>query len=188
MSDLIPYHPSIQRIINNIGKTTVERAKQMYLGNVLPTDISEFLEIDITELGYLCFGLDRSGEHPNSWFHIKKTHPISSVYTYSVVKPVVLKQSEMMLVNLISNNLTRMTEEKKDLDMDELSKAAGMVEKLDKIVRLEEGKITENVEITAGFSLREIANGKKLDDVDNKSDSDNDSIEAEYSPLNNPGD
>jgi len=172
-------HPTIQAIHQKYSAVKLKTAQQFYFGGVLPTDISESLEIDMTDLGYLCFGMDRSGGSPDTWYSQMQARPTDSITTYTSVKPLLLKKSEMNLMKLINNSTEEMVEENKTMDMDEMSKAVGMIEKIDKIGRLEEGKATENIEISAGFSLRDIANGKQIEEpVD-----DDDTIDAEFNPL-----
>lgn len=150
MSDLIT---TIRQKYSDI---TLDRARHLYFSGVSPTDISESLDIDIEDLGYLCFGPNRKGTLSTCWYAEKKTRPELSVHTYQVVKPTIMKQSEMRLMEVINRSTDHLIESDEILDLDDMSKAMGMVEKIDKITRLEENKATENIEVHQSFTLRDI--------------------------------
>ena len=180
-------HPIIRTIHEKYSSTKIRTAQQFYFGGILPTDISETLDMDMEDLGYLCFGIDRTGRSPDTWHHQMLERPADSITTYTSVKPLLLKKSEMNLMKLINDSTEEMVEKDEKLDMDDMSKAVGMIEKMDKIGRLEEGKATENIEISAGFSLRDIANGKQIEEPPTPSPQEvdeSDIEDAEYNPLN----
>ena len=171
----------MQHIITKVGKHKIDRAKQLYLGGIAPSDISEMLDMDLNDLGYMVFGMDATGNDASCWYAIKKSRPSGSIYTYSKIKPVLLKQTEMKLAEMIDNSAQKMLESQSESDdplsLDDMSKAAGIMEKFDKITRLEEGSATEIIDTGAGYSLRDIINGEIID-------SDVDSSDIEEVPFN----
>ena len=140
-----------------------EKARHLYYGGFFVTEIVETLDIDINELGLAVFGADGTGLSEDTWAYKKLHRPVASVVSYEKVKTLALRKPEAKLVQGITRRLEKMEDNNsfEDMDMDDLSKAVSMVEKLDRIGRLEEGKATQHIaQERRTFSLREIAEGE----------------------------
>ena len=139
-----------------------DQARQMYYSGIFVTEIVEALNLDINELHRFVFGKDGLGTAHNCWAHLKLHRPRSSAVTYEKVKPFILKSTEFKLLNRIRASVDDMETNDTLLDMDDMSKAMGMVERIDKITRLEEGKATAITETTKRtFTLRDIQDARK---------------------------
>lgn len=152
-----------------------EVAKDMYFSNIPPTDIARELNIDINDLGHKVFGYDKSGNDPECWFQQRKKLDPRAFTHYIKTKGYVLTMAESRLVQKIVESAYTLPDE--SLNLDDMSKAVEIVSKLDKIGRLEKGEATENIQIDAGFTLRDIQNGKQI--------SEDDVIDAEYREESN---
>lgn len=140
-----------------LSGSTILVAKQLYFAGIFVTDICEELNICVNDLGREVFGADGTGNDPSCWASQKLYRPFSSPVTYEIVKPTLLKKVEFQILNRIRASVTDMEENDELFNIDECSKAMGMVERLDKITRLEEGKPTVHLASEhRTFTLREI--------------------------------
>lgn len=150
------------RPLNPLKGKRRKQAEQLYYAGIFVTDIVESLHIDISDLGREVFGPDGSGNHPECWAYKKLHRPLSSPITYEVVKPVLLKKVEFQIFNRVRASIDDMEQRDELLDMDEMNKAVSMIEKLDKITRLEEGKPTQHIESEhRTYTLREIIDRRR---------------------------
>ena len=149
----------------------------MYYSNVYVTEIVEQLRLDISDLTQWVFGADGTGTSKQCWAYRKIHRPPSSAVSYEKVKPIIMKSTEFKLLNRIRASVDDMEKNSDTMDMDDMSKAMGIVERLDKITRLEEGKATAITETTRKtYTLRDIGDMRSNDD----------SIEdAEYKDVDN---
>ena len=144
----------------------LEQAKLMYFASIHPKDISQELKIPLDELGLYIFGKDKSGHSPDCWLQQKKEankdNPIS-LYQYQAVKSHILTHIEAQLIAKMKQSAQHLLGDDEPLSLSELSTAINVVEKLDKITRLENGEATQHVQITTGVTLRDIANGTPIE-------------------------
>lgn len=149
-----------------------KQARHMYYQGFYVSDIVEHLNVDIDELGFYVFGSDGTGKALTCWSHIKLHRPPASLVSYTELKPIVLKSAEAKIFNRIAATAEQWIKEDRVFSADEMSKAMSIIEKMDKISRLEEGKITSRMEVVKRtFSLRELEQGvidEDIEDVDFK--------------------
>ena len=70
--------------------------------------------------------------------------------------------AESKMAKIIVRSVDRLDAREEDLDLDQISTAVGVLEKIDKLGRLERGEATERVEVDQGFTLRDIKNGARI--------------------------
>lgn len=155
------------------------KAREMYYAGIYVTEIVEHLNLDLEELTRYVFGADGQGTAKDCWAFIKLHRPRSSAVTYERVKPFILKGLEFKLLNRIRASADEMEKDNRTLDIDEMNKAMSVVERLDKITRLEEGKATAIQEVNKKtYSLRDIT-AQVLENEDDIED-------AEYTEVDSP--
>lgn len=137
-----------------------QQARHLFFANIYVTEIIDHLQLhptDIQNLTLLAFGPDGSGTDPNCWAYKRNNRPKSSPTTYEKVKPLLLKETEYKLMNRVRASVDAMEETNQLLSLSDMDKAVNMIERLDKITRLEEGKATEHIATISSYSLRDIA-------------------------------
>lgn len=158
-------------------------ARHMYYSGISVKDISEELDLPINELGLLIFGFDKTGNDPECWYRIKKDRNQNSFVTYRKVKGFLLSEAEAAIGQKVAISAVAISEDPAPLSLADTKIATEIMEKLDKMGRLERGEATEHVRVDQGMTLREIKNGVRIDAQDEEDD---DTIEAEYSPIATP--
>lgn len=140
----------------------LEKAKHMYFSDIIVTDIASELGIPINTLGLMIFGADKSGNSPTCWYNERKRVDPKSITTYKAVKPYLLTMAESSLTDKIVKSVDSLARNKEDLDLDQISTAVGVLEKIDKLGRLERGEATDIISVEQGYTLREIQNGARI--------------------------
>lgn len=144
------------------------KARHMYFSGISPADISEAMDIPTDRLKKAILGTDFTGTDADCWFRLRSEANPNSFVTYRKIKEFVLTEAEKNLAQAV----VKSSAELDNLDIDGMSKAVGMIEKLDKVTRLERGEVTEHIQVADGFSLRDIINGQPM------------TVEAEYKEMN----
>lgn len=135
-----------------------KKAMHMYFSGILAIEIAQYLNVEMSELSTYVYGEDGRGMHPNCWCYQMQSRPNVSVVSYQEVKPYVLKHTEALLIEKVRKSVDELHKDNIPLSMDDMDIATKMIERIDRITRLEEGKATEHVAIQhKTFSLREIA-------------------------------
>lgn len=119
------------------------RAKLLFFAGYLPTEISEFLKVDVDELNMLIFGPDRHGTHQKCWHVLRKQLDPTSIIAFIGAKVDVLEKTAGVALNLLKTNLERLAKDEVELSVDDMSKIAKVFADMDKITRLEKGEATE---------------------------------------------
>jgi hypothetical protein len=148
----------IELEIQKLDRKTKESARLYYLGNYEMFDICEKLNINMDTLRFYIFGEDGSGSNEHCWFQIKKQLNPLSVSTYLKDKQIVLDKTAGIALNILNENLRRVQQTLLDnpdevLSMDDMSKLAGIVVNMDKMVRLESGRATDIIDNIAHMSV-----------------------------------
>lgn len=165
MSEFIPRVSGEQKLSD---PKIAKEARLMYYSGVLPVEIAQVLKIPFAELKDRIFGKDGKGLAKNCWYQLKKKRgdfytekdgrQVESVPGYEKVKYYLLKQTEARLLRMVERSLDELEQSKTTLyDIDAIKKALETYAKLDGILRLEEGKPTERIEISHGLTLREVS-------------------------------
>ena len=159
LCDSLPDSPYPIQPLPLVGKLK-EKAMHLYYQGIFPTEIIELLNIRFDDLALAVFGADRTGNHPDCWAYKKLCRPSVSIVSYEKVKSIALRKPEAKLVAGITRKLQQMEDNNAfvNMDMDDMSKAVSMIEKLDRVGRLEESKATQHIASERRtYSLREIA-------------------------------
>lgn len=145
------------------NKELRRQARQLFFAGIYVTEIMEGLQLaDQAELMRYVMGEDGRGIDPQCWMYQRSQRPRSSAVTYERVKPFLLKSVEFKFLNRVRASIDAMEEKDELLAMADMERAVGIVERLDKITRLEEGKATEHIATTrTSYSLRDLARMKE---------------------------
>lgn len=139
------------------------QARHLFMAGIFVTEICETLDVSRDELGVLAFGADGTGQSPSCWAYQRLERPASSAVTYERVKPFLLKTVEARFINRVRASILALEESNTLLNMQDMSRAVDVVEKLDRITRLEEGKATEHIAQTrTTFTLRELERSRHV--------------------------
>lgn len=128
------------------------------MAGVTPSNISKLTNIPMSELNLLIMGEDRLGTDPNTWY-AKRNGTVDEVVVAASLERLdfTLKctglASAILHDSLASLN-SQIKEGGRTLTVKEMESMSSIVEKLDKIVRLEKGSPTEIVS-RAGLSVDE---------------------------------
>lgn len=150
----------------------------MYLSGYLVDEICIKLNLNLKDVNSWVFGNDGKGTASNCWLVTKSQVDDCSIAAYVLNKQDVFERTTGLALKCLTKSLHRLNErinEGQDLDVDEISKIAGVVEKMDRIGRLEAGEATTIIHNT-GLSperIREIINNDPISDV----------VEVQYTEL-----
>lgn len=151
-----------------------KQAMAMYMSDdFFPTEIAEYLGVDINELGEFVFGRDKSGTNPSCWKAKKDRGEVPRyIQVYERVKPLYLKKTEKKTLDITNKLLDKIANDPdlfEEMGTRDLKNLIDSMEKIDRISRLEEGKATSHVasERTT-FTLRDILNknSNNIEDAD----------------------
>lgn len=134
-----------------------EQIRWMYLGSHEITDISAKLNIEIDTVRFLVFGLDGTGKDKGCLYQEKKSMGNAAIVDYLMDKAQKFEKICGTAANILAKTLMNLQVEVdngKELTMDEMSKLAGIITSMDKIIRLESGLATETIEYK-GLSMAE---------------------------------
>ena len=145
--------------IPKLGKRDYEKAQSLYFCGRTVEEICTVLKCDPETIRFFVFGIDGDGKDKTSWFSIKKKMNSSLMSLYLVDKIGVLEQTCGIGLEILNKSLVNLRDRLNDPDqdpltIDEMSKLAGVVVSMDKMVRLESGLATEITE-HMGMSIAE---------------------------------
>ena len=151
----------------------------MYFSDFTPTDIEGHLSIPLNQIRSIIFGEDQTGNDPLCLFQLKRDmedEGKTSVKIYERMKDSIILSAEASLIRSINRSIHNLAG-KDSMELDDITKAVTMYEKIHKIRRLEQGEVTEVIGVdTSGFSMREILiEQRKINPI----------LDAEYSDLSN---
>lgn len=141
-----------------LAKADVDKAYRFYMAGVTPSNIAKLTGIPSQELQKLIMGDDFSGKELTCW-NAKRNGVVDEVVVAASLERLdfTLKctglASAVLHESLASLNLS-VKEGGRTLTIKEMESMASIIEKLDKIVRLEKGSPTEIVS-RAGLSVEE---------------------------------
>lgn len=136
-------------IVQKITNKQRGQIRWMYLANYELTDICAKMNLDVDTVRLLVFGLDGTGKDKSCLHYEKKGMSAAAITSFIMDKVAVLDKITGTATNILAKALDNLHAEVlqgKELSVDEMSKIAGIVTSLDKIVRLESGMATETVE------------------------------------------
>jgi len=135
--------------IQKLTKAQKDQVRYLYLGNYEASDIATKLNVEIETVRFMIFGEDGTGKNSSSLFSIKKGMSSSAISSFLIDRAAILDRIAGTVTNIISKSLSdlqiEVLEKGKELNMGELKTLTDILTNLDKIVRLETGKATENV-------------------------------------------
>lgn len=136
----------------------VDKAKRFYMGGVSVPNIIRLCSIPVDELNLLVMGADGSGKDPNCWHANKVGLTDEVVIAASLERLDFTLKCTGLASAVLHESLSSLNQQVKDggrvLTIKEMESMTNIVEKLDKIVRLEKGSPTEIVS-RAGLSVEE---------------------------------
>ena len=136
-------------MIQKMSNKQREQIRWMYLAGYELTDICSKMNLDTDSVRLLVFGLDGTGKDSTCLYHERKHASSAAITAFIMDKVVVLDKITGTATNILAKSLDNLYKEVidgKELSVDEMSKIAGIVTSLDKIVRLESGMATETME------------------------------------------
>ena len=140
--------------IQKLSNKQREQIRWMYLADYQITDIVSKMNLDMNTVRMIIFGLDGAGKD-KSCVHFEKKHASSAIVTaFLMDKASVLDGIAGVAIKILKRSLDKLYDKDEELSVDEMTKIAGIVTSLDKIVRLESGMDTETIEYK-GLSMAE---------------------------------
>jgi len=137
-------------VIQKLDRKTKDKAYLLYLGGQEINQIAFVLKVEPTTLRFFIFGEDGTGSSPVCWFNTKKKLGPTVVSLYLADKLSVLEKVAGLGLSIINKALGDLNDAVHAgttvLSVDEISKLAGVVVGMDKIVRLESNQATELIE------------------------------------------
>lgn len=151
----------------------------MYYSGITPTDISAELNIPISELRKHIFGHDERGHDADCWYVQRQKQDPDDVVPFVRARYHVLSQVDASLLKKVLQSARELCDPSNpDFSLEEMNMATQIIERLNKMFRLEKGEATEQVQVEHSFNLREIVNGARMDNG-----SSDDIEDVDYSPL-----
>ena len=138
--------------------TLIHKAHKFYMAGVTPSNISQLTKIPMSDLNLLIMGDDRLGTSPDCW-SVKRNGLVDEVVVAASLERLdfTLKCTGLAS-SILHESLSVLNQQVRDggrtLTVREMESMSSIVEKLDKIVRLEKGSPTEIVS-RAGLSVDE---------------------------------
>jgi site-specific recombinase XerD len=157
-----------------------ERAKMMYLSGYRVDEICIKLNLNQADVNNWVFGVDGKGTSEACWLVVKSQVDDCSISAYVLNKQDVFERTTGLALNCLTMSLARLNKriaEGQDLDVDEISKLAGVVEKMDKTGRLEAGKATQIIHNT-GLTPEKIRDIIRCDQIN-----DGEIVDATFTEL-----
>jgi len=143
------------------NKSLRDQAQAMFLsGEFYPTEIAQYLSVDINELGHYVFGENRQGTTKSCWHYQKENNraPVN-IANYEKIKPMYIKKTEKRLLDVTNKLIKKLDNDSRidEMDTRDLINLINSMEKVDRIGRLEEDKPTQNIVTERKtFTLRDI--------------------------------
>lgn len=135
--------------IQKLSRNQKEQIRYLYLANYEVTDIAEKLKIEAETVRFFVFGPDGTGNLASCLYQIKKGMTSTAISGFLVSKADVLERTAGRASNILDRALGKLELDvisgETVLSMAEMKMLAGILLDLDKIVRLETGKATENI-------------------------------------------
>lgn len=150
--------------MSNTPNYNIATAKQLYFNGLALTDISSHLSIPLSVLRQEAFGESDDATSPTCWHALLQRYGATAldIETYSKYKPMVMKHAEANIMKKISQSAIELAEDEGSLDLAGIKTAVDIVEKIDKITRLEGGQATEHIGIDiSALSMREIQEARR---------------------------
>ena len=152
--------PSANTLRGSKSAVIRNKAKALYFHlSQSITDISENLDVPISDVRYYVYGQDASAwdRNPKCWAYQKQYCSNISIAKYELIEPMLVKSSMKSALTCLDKNLIKLDENEEALDVKELNSLVGIYSSLDKINRLTEGRATENIGVDRStWSMREI--------------------------------
>ena len=142
-------------------KDEVLKAKRMYMAGVSTSNILRLVRVDRDHLQSLVMGSDGTGKDADCWYALKVGMTDEVVLAASLERLNFSLECTGLASSVLHSSLTTLNQSIKSggrsLTVKEMESVANIIEKLDKIVRLEKGSPTEIVS-KAGLSVEEARN------------------------------
>jgi len=136
---------------------SLKKARSMYLSNIDLTSISEELDMPISELRSAAFGHDETGLDPSCWYKQLQENKKTSLTQYTQIKSVILESIEADAIMGLSKHIKNLDTFFQEMSMTELKQYTDIVEKIQRMNRLEAGESTSIEEIkTDGMQWKDI--------------------------------
>lgn len=136
----------------------IAKARRMYMAGLTTPNILRLVRLDKEQLHTLIMGKDGSGKEPDCWYSLRIGGTDEIVLAASVERLNFSLECTGLASAVLHESLTQLNIGVKcggrTLSVKEMESLASIVEKLDKIVRLEKGSPTEIVS-KAGLSVEE---------------------------------
>lgn len=152
------------------NKSLRDQAQAMFLsGEFYPTEIAQYLSVDINELGHYVFGDNRQGTTKTCWHYQKENNkaPVN-IANYEKIKPMYIKKTEKRLLDVTNKLIKKLDNDTRidEMDTRDLINLINSMEKVDRIGRLEEDKPTQNIVTERKtFTLRDIISNSEVQDA-----------------------
>ena len=161
-----------------VSQEVRERAKMMYLAQYSLEEIVIKLNINLNVLKEWVFGKDGKGTSASCWNVVRSQVSDCSITAYILSKQDVFERTTGLALNCLTKaleGLNKRVNEGQELDVDEIHKISSVIEKMDKINRLEAGRATAIVHNTGltPEKVREIIKNDPIADV----------VDVEYKEL-----
>ena len=143
----------------------VDQARVIYLSTetITSRELSSITGVSERELNRLIFGEDNSGDDPSCWFHIKQSMRDSSLISVMTNRKGVIDHTSNLAVNIMQNALvrlnTKVAKNEQEITIDEISKIAGVLDKLQKLsaAEIEDAKSRRAAQVLTERQQQQIA-------------------------------
>lgn len=171
-----------------IKSTIRDQAKALYLSDYSIEDICAKLNLPIKHIETMIYGLSGDGTDPNSWMFQKNRMTKASITGFVVNKLAVFDRINGLASTVLSKSMHTLLESlqgnsSEPLDVSDMQKVADIIQKIDRISRLEEGEATDIIK-RVGLSPEEARRIIKSDPISELEDIDL----AEYREIYDNGD
>lgn len=139
-------------------KSEVDKALRFYMAGLTLANIQRLVNIPANDLQVLIMGSDGSGKSPDCWYAKKVGTTDEIVVAASLERLDFTLKCTGLASSVLHESLTSLNEQVREggrvLTIKEMESMTNIVEKLDKIVRLEKGSPTEIIS-KAGLTVEE---------------------------------